>query len=267
MSEETLGREGKPSPGHGVGWKKCTGIKKSGEPCSAWVSPGRSLCMAHERKARLDVSKALASSKVAAPLSPDEGEEFQGFLDKLTKQVKPRGPADEVAIHRLAMAIVRAHRLDAQARGGNPSAVRALYFTDLTIQNWLVKLGVDRRLRVKKEDEESRRVKAMGRASHLWKGNGSDGGPQPLNLERPEVDEDGNEIEVPNRKAAGAGEPPDPPEPGEKAPAGSRRDPAAGRIPPQTPAARPGGPPVDRPASGRPVGRVRETGSSGAVEP
>ena len=144
--------------------------------------------MAHGREAKRKATAiaSMADGSPSAVLFPDEVAAHRELVASLTASVKPKGIADELAIDRLAMALVRARRLDASATAGNPSAVKMLYFADLTIQHWITKLGIDRRFRVTRDDDETRRSKDVRKLRALWGGGGTEA-PKGIDLERPDA--------------------------------------------------------------------------------
>jgi len=162
----------------------CSALKKDGQPCKARRVPGESFCMAHlrEEKRRARTAQARAGG-VDVALHAEEKGMYDQLVSDLEAQVRPKGIADTIAISRLAMSYVRASRLDSAARAGNASAIKGLYFADLTIQHWLTKLGLDRRFRMKSEDQESKKMKALNRVAGLLGGRGSGG--SKMDLERP----------------------------------------------------------------------------------
>ncbi len=160
----------------------CSALKKDGQPCKARRVPGETYCMAHlrEEKRRGQTAQARAGG-VENALHAEEKSMYDQLIHDLSAQVRPKGIADTIAISRLAMSYVRAARLDSAARAGNASAIKGLYFADLTIQHWLTKLGLDRRFRIKGEDAETKRAKALSKVSALLGG----GGGGRMDLERP----------------------------------------------------------------------------------
>jgi hypothetical protein len=159
----------------------CSALKKDGQPCKARRVPGESFCMAHlrEEKRRARTAQSRAGG-IETALHADEKGLFDQLFADLSAQVRPKGIADTISINRLAMAYVRASRLDSAARAGNASAIKGLYFADLTIQHWLTKLGLDRRFRMKAEDASTRKEKDLRRVSALLGGGGGK-----MDLERP----------------------------------------------------------------------------------
>ncbi len=147
------------------------------------------MCMAHHAKAKRAAARPMAPAAggMETFLFDAEVETYQGLVDQITREVKPRNVGERLSIDRLARAMIQAGRYDAALIQGDKFAGRNLYFINLQIQNWVKVLGTDRRLRIKREDERGGMEALARKFPWMFKG-----GKKEVDLDRA----DGQEIEV-----------------------------------------------------------------------
>ena len=166
--------------------KPCQDKNLDGQPCGAWALPGYKYCVGHKR-ARMVKSRAdIRAEGPSAGLYDVELGPYNELVDGISQVVKAKNSVDDLSINRLAMTLIRARRLDIMAKNGNLGVIKAIYFNEQTIQNWLAKIGIDRRTveRVKAEREPH------GKPKHNWLGGDNRGKPAAIELDRGTVDGD-----------------------------------------------------------------------------
>lgn len=151
---------------------KCKGRRKDGNPCQADAVLGTELCMAHHKQAKraADRPKPPVAGGPETFLDPDERGTYDALIEQLTREVKPRNMSERMGIDRFARALIQAGRYDSALLAGDKYAAKNLYFVNLTIQNWVKVLGVDRRLRIRREDEKGGHALLAKKYPWLFKG-------------------------------------------------------------------------------------------------
>lgn len=172
-----MGRPREKGSRRGGPMKRCPERTNKGERCKADVVPGTAMCIAHHRKAKTAATRPqpqMAAGGVENALFPIEVEGYKELAAWLTKECKPIKAGDALAIERLAVSAVQARRYDIAVKSGDKMAGKSLYFANLSVMNWLKVLGLDRRFKLRRQDELGKADRFTKKLGWLFKGRGKE---------------------------------------------------------------------------------------------